>query len=407
MRRSLPIAVLSTAALLTVAAVPAGATAADDGLDVAALERAVDAVEAAGSPVVVEARHGDQVWSSARGDRDPFASSPEPVEPTDLVRVGSVTKSMVVTVVLQLVDEGLLSLDDDIAGLLPGLLPYDRPITVRQLLSHTSGVPDYILLLYPSLGEGSAADVVRGQHRYFRPPALVDLATRHPLDFAPGERYRYSNTAYAVIGLLIEEITGNPIEDELTRRVFEPAGLTGTTFPLRAAVFPGEHPDGFLATGDPEAPYVETTRVSASQFWAAGAVISTTADVNRFFRAMFDGTLLPAELLAQARTLTPQSEGSYGLGIQAVPAQCAPVDGGVAYGHTGATLGHTTYAFSSPGGERQISVALTIDDMLAPSEELFEALNELLGVGLCATPSAPAARGAQAGVAENLDRVRG
>ncbi|WP_157987789.1 serine hydrolase domain-containing protein [Jiangella endophytica] len=410
MRRLLPIAALSTAALLTAttaaAAVPAGATG--DGIDVPALERALDAVVAAGAPgALVEVRDGNAVWSAAAGDRDPLDQRPEPVEPTDRVRIGSVTKAMLTTVVLQLVDEGRLGLDDTVAEHLPGVLPYDEPITVRQLLSHTGGVPDYFLDLFPSLAEGSPADVESGRLQVLRPQRLIDIATSRPLDFVPGDSMSYSNTGFYVAGLLVEELTGNAVEDELKRRVFEPAGLAQTSIPRLSPVIRGEHPHAFLATNDPDRPLLDTTRISPTLLWAAGAVISTTADVNTFFRAMFDGTLLPAELLAQARELTPQSEGSYGLGIQALPAECAPVEGGVAYGHTGSTLGFVTYAFSSPDGERQVSVALTVEDLIARNDELAAALNVLLGTGLCATPAAPAARGAQVGVVENLDRIPG
>lgn len=414
----LPVVVTSAAAgsavLAPANAAPApangapAAAAVDGDLDVAWLEEALAALDAAGpQAVVVEARDGEQVWSAASGDRDPFASSPSPAEPSDYVRVGSITKSMVVAVVLQLVDEGRLSLDDAVADHLPGVLPYAEPITVRQLLSHTSGVPNHFPLLYPSLAEGSAADVIRNQHAYLRPPALVELATRGPLDFAPGEYYWYSNTGYAVIGLLVEELTGHPIEDELARRVFEPAGLSDTTFPRHGTPWPGEHPDGFFATRDPADPYVETTHMSASQFWAAGAVVSTTEDTNRFFRAMFDGTLLPAGLLAEARTLTPQSGGTYGLGVQAVPAQCPPTDGEYAYGHTGGTFGHTTYAFSSPDGDRQITIVLSIDDQQVPDDARAAALNELIVAGLCGSATAPAARSAGVDILGEVETYRG
>ncbi|SEE76422.1 serine hydrolase domain-containing protein [Jiangella alba] len=396
MRRPLPIAVLSAATLLCAAAVPAGAT--DHGLDVPALERALAEVHEAGAPgAVVEVRDGDEVWSAAAGDRDPTDHRPEPVEPTDLVRIGSVTKSMLTTVVLQLVDEGRLGLDDPVAEHLPDVLPYDEPITVRQLLSHTGGVPDFFLDLFPSLAEGSPADVESGRLRVVRPERLVDIATSRPLDFVPGDSMSYSNTGFIVVGLLVEQLTGNPVEDELKRRVFEPAGLADTSMPRVSPVIRGEHPHAFLATPDPDRPLLDTTRISPTLLWSAGAVISTTADVNTFFRAMFDGTLLPADLLAQALTLTPQSEGSYGLGIQAMPAQCAPVEGGVAYGHTGSTLGFVTYAFSSPDGERQVSVAITVEDLIARNDELSAAVDVLIGAGLCA----------QVGVVEKLDRVLG
>ncbi|TDE12278.1 serine hydrolase domain-containing protein [Jiangella asiatica] len=378
------VASLLPAALVAVPAVSAARAPDTADLDTALLERALDAVDAAGMPgVVVEVRDGDERWTSARGERDPSASSPEAVETTDLFRVGSVTKSMVTTVLLQLVDEGRLGLDDPVAGHLPGVLPYKEPITVRQLLGHTSGVPDYFVDVYPSLARRSADDVERNLLRYYRPEQLVGIATQRPLDFAPDQYYSYSNTGYYVIGLLIEEITGNAIEDELARRVFEPAGLTDTSFPRFSPVIDGEHANAYYATEHPGEPHIDTTRLSPTQLWAAGAVVSTSTDINTFFRAMFDGTLVPAELLAEAFELTTQSRGTYGLGIQAAPAECPEIAGGIAYGHTGGTLGHTTYSFGSPDGSRHLTVTLTLDDQLAPSEELGAALNGMLVAGLC------------------------
>lgn len=293
---------------------------------------------------------------------------------------------MLVTVALQLVDEGRLSLDDAVADHLPGVLPYDERITVRQLLSHTSGVPDYFPHLFPSLFEGSSADVERGRLRYFRPEGLIGMATERPLDFAPGKSWNYSNTCFYVAGLLVEEITGNAVEDELARRVFEPAGLADTSMPRFVTGIDGEHPHAFLATGDPDRPLLDTTRISPTVLWSAGAVVSTTADTNAFFRAMYDGTLLPAELVAQAQTPTPESGGEYGLGTEALPAECARIDGGLAYGHTGSTLGFVTSAFSSPDGERQVTVVVTVEDLLARNEQLSRAVDGLLEAGLCATP---------------------
>ncbi|WP_051426007.1 serine hydrolase domain-containing protein [Jiangella gansuensis] len=394
MRRHLLISLASAATLLPagLVAAPAVSAGAAPGavadrrieLDTALLERALDAVDAAGMPgIVAEVRDGDETWTSARGERDPYASSPEAVETTDLFRVGSVTKSMVTAVVLQLVDEGRLSLDDAVADRLPGVLPYDEPITVRQLLGHTAGVPDYFVDVYPSLAETSAADIGRNRLRYYRPQQLVDIATQRPLDFAPDQYYSYSNTGYYVIGLLVEKVTGNAIEDELARRVFEPAGLTDTSFPRFSPVIDGEHPNAYFGTENPDAPYVDTTRLSPTQLWAAGAVVSTSTDLNTFFRAMFDGTLVPADLLAEARELTAQSMGTYGLGLQAIPAECEAIPGGIVYGHTGGTLGHTTYSFGSPDGERQTTITYTLDDQLAPSQELAAAVNGVLVAGLC------------------------
>jgi D-alanyl-D-alanine carboxypeptidase len=354
----------------------------ESALDPQLLQRTLDDLVEGGAPsVVAEVRDGEETWSQASGPRD--IGGDTATEPTDQVRVGSLTKSMVVTVLLQLSEEGVLGLDDEVSQHLPGLLPYEEPITVRQLLSHTSGVPDYFPLVYPSLLDGSAADVRTNREQQFSPEEMVELATSQPLDFAPGTEYRYSNTGYYVIGMLLEKLTGQQIEDLITQRVMEPSGLDESYFALDEPVIAGPHPTPYFATGEPDAPLFATDEFSPTQLWAAGAVVSTTNDMNDFFRAMFDGTLLPKDLLDEARTMTEQSQGSYGLGVAAVPAECDAVPGGVAYGHTGGTFGHTTWSFHSPDGNRQVSLTMTIDPQLAPPEGLDVAWNNFAVAGLC------------------------
>ena len=127
-------------------------------------------------------------------------SPPVPaLRPAAQFRIGSITKTFVATVVLQLVGEGRLTLDEPVARRLPGLLANGHQITVRQLLNHTSGLPNY----------SDDPDLFAGivQNRIWDPRELVALAERHPQLFAPGSAWRYSNTNYIVAGLLIEAVT--------------------------------------------------------------------------------------------------------------------------------------------------------------------------------------------------------
>ncbi|GAA4914629.1 D-alanyl-D-alanine carboxypeptidase [Stackebrandtia albiflava] len=386
MRRPLTLAaaaMLGALVLPGVASADPAATPSDSALDPALLERTMDALVDVGVPsVVAEARDGDETWAGAAGDRDPWTGID--TRPTDLVRIGSVTKTMVSTVVLQLVEEGKLELTDTVQELLPGTVPYTEPITVTQLLNHTSGIPDYFLKVYPSLLEGSYEDIQTERWRYYTPQRLVSKATADPLYFTPGSQFSYSNTNYYLAGMIIEELTGTSWERQVKTRVFAPAGMSDTQLPQYSPFILGPHPRAYFVSGVEDPERYDTTEFAPNQLWAAGVAVSDMADVNRLFAALSDGTLLSPESLATMRDLSPQSEGSYGLGLQAIPVGgCDPIPEDIAYGHTGGTFGYSTMSFHSPDGDRQFSFTMTLDDQAAPSQEVAVALGNLLNAGLC------------------------
>ncbi|MFE0045135.1 serine hydrolase domain-containing protein [Streptomyces albireticuli] len=266
------------------------------------------------------------------------------------VRIGSNTKTFTAVVVLQLAGEGKVDLDATIDTHLPGLVRGEgidgRRITVRQLLQHTSGLPDYV----EYLGD----DV-----RYYEPRELLDLALRHKAHFAPGVKWEYSNTNYVLAGLLVQKVTGRPLAEEIDQRVIRPAGLRHTYFPAPGDVTIREpHPKGYYqeAAG---APLRDGTELDPSWGWAAGQLISTNSDLNRFHAALLGGRLLPAAQLAQMRTTVPAGEpfaagARYGLGLVSTPLSC----GGVYWGHGGSTTGYETRG-GVTGDGRAASVAVT------------------------------------------------
>ncbi|MEU2873243.1 serine hydrolase domain-containing protein [Streptomyces olivoreticuli] len=142
------------------------------------------------------------------------------------IRVGSNTKTFTATVVLQLVGEGKAGLDAPIEKYLPGLVRGEgidgHNITVRQLLQHTSGLPDYTGLM------GEEALFGKGRHTYYQPRTLLDLTLAHKAEFAPGTSWAYSNTNYLLAGLLIEKVTGRPVAEQITKRVIDRIGLRTT-----------------------------------------------------------------------------------------------------------------------------------------------------------------------------------
>lgn len=254
-------------------------------------------------------------------------------------QIGSNTKMMTATVLLQLAEEGKLSLDDQLYAHLPKLaarLPNGREITLRQLANHTSGVFSYTDNApdgTPGIMEGDVSDS-QALKRSYQMVELVEFAIEHGQpSFVPGAdgRWSYSNTGYVLLGLVIEEIEGRPIADSMKYRIFDRLGLQRTVYWSDVPTPELGLPRSYLS-----APFdVETTDWNLSQGAAAGAVISTASDMHKFIRALVAGKLfrrpetldLMKEVVATGNFLIPR----YGIGI------VEKMDG--AWGHGGQTLG--------------------------------------------------------------------
>ncbi len=291
------------------------------------------------------------------------------------IRAGSNTKAFTAVVVLQLVAEGKVGLDTSVDTYLPGLLRGDgidgRTITVRQLLQHTSGLPEY-------MDAPPLTDFVPIQYRYFEPRELLDGALAQKALFAPGTGWMYSNTNYLVAGLLVQKVTGRPFGEEVTKRVIDRIGLRHTYFPTTGETALREpHPHGYLNTG-PGAPLVDYTEMDASMAWSTGAIVSTNTDLNTFYSALLAGRLLPAAQLAQMRTTVPAEllgpGVRYGLGLQSRPLTC----GGLAWGHGGTSPGHRTR-----GGVTEDGRAATITVTTIPGEPAAKHLTDAVDAALC------------------------
>ncbi|WP_073949154.1 serine hydrolase domain-containing protein [Streptomyces kebangsaanensis] len=271
----------------------------------------------------------------------------EPMDTADRFRIGSVTKTFSAVVLLQLAAEGRVRLDSPVDHYLPGLLPDDR-ITVRHLLSHSSGLYDYTSDLFARTVPGFEA--VRT--RVFTYRELLDLSLRHPLTQVPGTGHAYSNTNYVVAGLLIEELTGHPVRTEYENRIIEPLQLSDTFYVHPGTGIPGRYARGYLTPDEAEAPLVDATEQTVSWAQSAGALISSTRDLNTFLSALLGGRLLPAARLAEMRRWIPAGTGqAYGLGLRRRDLSC----GVSVYGHTGAVQGYYTYAFTSEDGRRSLT----------------------------------------------------
>ena len=340
----------------------------------ARLGRAADAVVDAGIPgVAVYVRDRGRTTVVTRGYDDLEAKRPMSV--ADRFRIGSVTKTFVATIVMQLVNEGKLSLDDSVEQWLPGVVPNGSAITIRHLLSHRSGLFDYVRdkqILAPYL-QGHLDHV-------WTPLQIVRMATKHKPLFVPGApgKQSYSNTGYVLLGLVIEKVTGRPFAEELNARIFRPLGLKHTIFPASPKL-PGRYAHGYTKVLGP-AP-VDITEISPSLFGAAGGIFSTPADVARFYRALFQGRLLPRHLVREMEAREGRDpthpELLYGLGLYRQPLSCSLV-----WGHNGDTPGYDFNAFGSADGAHQVVVTVNTDsDSFTPAEG--KALNDLLDVAYC------------------------
>ncbi|GLZ41051.1 serine hydrolase domain-containing protein [Actinokineospora sp. NBRC 105648] len=281
-------------------------------------------------------------------------------------RAGSITKVLTSTVVLQLVGEGKVGLDTAVSAYLPGLLRDGDRITVRQLLQHTSGLYNYTDALPLEPDEFEAI-----RYRHWQPREFVDIANAHPPVFAPGTAYEYSNTNYIVAGLLIERVTRQSYERAVEQRVLRPLGLRDTSVPDRALDIQGPHAHGYTAlAGRPN----DITRLSPSIAGSAGALVSTTADLDRVIDALLDGRLLAPAQLAEMTKVLPFTNG-YGLGLAVTPSPC----GVETWGHPGGIAGYASVVLSTRDTHTRLEVSVTT----APTPGQFAGLSELLNEVFC------------------------
>ncbi|WP_406212944.1 serine hydrolase domain-containing protein [Streptomyces canus] len=335
------------AVLLPLLAVPAHAgSPAAPAVDLTGLLGVLRSATAQGAPgSMARIDDGNSVYRAAAGVGD--RKSEHTMSDTDRFRIGSVTKTFTAVVLLQLVDEKKLELDAPVNRYLPGLLPDDR-ITVRHVLSHRSGLYDYTNEMFAKTVQGFEA--VR--KKVFTPEELVKRSLRKPRTNAAGAVYSYSNTNFVVAGMLIEKLTGNPVRTEYEKRIIEPLQLRDTFYVHPGMKIPGPHARGYLTPDQAGAPLVDATEQTVSWAQSAGALISSTRDLNTFLSALLGGRLTSAAQLAQMERWAPAGSGqAYGLGLRRRDLSC----GVSVYGHTGAVQGFYTYAFASKDGKRALA----------------------------------------------------
>jgi D-alanyl-D-alanine carboxypeptidase len=289
----------------------------------AALQAAVDRARAAfglTSVAVGISADAQLGWSGASGP--PRSGTTTPLSGSTPFAIASVTKTFTAAIVLQLVEEGRVNLDAAVNDYLPELA-IARGVTVRQLLSHTSGIAD---LLAPMRNRLNAEP-----SRVWQPAEV--LALLGPSSFAPGTTWGYSNTNYVIAGMLVERVTGRPFADELGRRITGPLKLLGTGVPARGRL-----------------PYLLGVSWT-SAFWTSAMLDSNAADLVRWGDALYGGAILRNDGLAQ---MLDFNEEGYGLG-----AEQYRFSGLVGYGHSGLLRGYTTLLVHIPDADLTVALLAT------------------------------------------------
>jgi D-alanyl-D-alanine carboxypeptidase len=349
-----------------------------------ALRTALQAVVTAGAPGVfaqVQDGFGKSTYTVSVGTGD--IATKTAVNPAGEFRVGSITKDFTAVIVLQLVQTKKVNLDTVASAYLPaGTLPKGSPITVRELLNHTSGLYDYTNDLL-------TGDTVTGYQGFrntvYQPQALVADAVKHGQQFTPGSEYSYSNTNFVVLGLLIQHVTGLPYATVLKQHLITPLHLNHTYFVVPQETIPGVHSIGYLTQDNPALPMFDATNQTASWLWSAGALISSTSDLNTYLRALTTGKLLPAaEMTQMENTEFVNSTTRYGLGLREYELPCG-VD---VYGHDGIIEGYQTYAYTTKDGSRQVTISANASNNMNIYASELLALTPVF----CGTPATPAAK---------------
>ena len=308
----------------------------------ARLQALLDELVAEGAPsALAELRDAHGTWVAGSGVAELGAA--RPVDPSGWFRIGSVTKTFTATVVLQLVGEGRVGLDDTVERWVPDVVPGADRITVRQLLDHTSGLYNYTRDLTPR-------GILRDRFKRWTPSEVILPACRRGPDFPPGTARAYNNTAFVLLGMVIEKLTGHPYGVEIEQRILRPLDLRRTRDDCER--LPDPHARGYLAV---DGELVDVSACNSSQAGAAGGMVSTAADLNRFVTELLTGTLLAAPERREMET---------GLGITGYTLPT----GVTVLGKDGGFHGYRTWTFHTA---RHLTVSMTFGLTGGPTTEQF------------------------------------
>ncbi|WP_432117241.1 serine hydrolase domain-containing protein [Streptomyces sp. bgisy032] len=344
-------------ALPAAASAPAGSSAAQaPHTPLASAIAGLPSADTTAALVRVGGKEG--VWRGSSGVHD--LRTHRPADPAARFRAGSVTKVFTAAVVLQLASEGRLDLDRSARSYLPDLLPAAyRGVTVRHLLDHTHGIPA------PDLPGSTVEEWYADRFRVHHPEDLVRSATSKKPEFTPGERQHYLNIGYTVAGLVVERVTGDTYEHQVARRVLRPLGLRDTYFPGTDPRIDGPHNHGYqrMRLDDGTTGLRDVTVWGTTDTWAAGDIVSTTADLERFTRALFRGHVVRGPLLQEMFTLPKVTDHRTGEPAAYSAGLSMKVLGGrEVWGKTGGRWGYNAAIASTRDGARTLVYSVNSTD---------------------------------------------
>lgn len=366
----------------TPAPAPTAASAPLPPLDPAALQAAVSGLPNAditGSLVDVSDLATGERWRGVSGLGN-VATGRAP-SPGDRFRIGSVTKVFTATVTLQLVASHQVSVSESIQHYLPGVLPASYPpITVAELLNHTSGLPGVDV----GDDEGDPAGFVAHRFSHPTPQQVVGALAGEPMAFAPGTAQLYNGVNYYLLGMLIERVTGHSYGDEVSARIIARLGLHDTSVPAATSYrIVGRHLHGYLAV--PNMGLVDVTEQSPYP-WAEGGMISSARDLRSLMVALFTGWLLPRAELDDMVTVpdvpylgTNQCQvGNPGRACFGMGLMSATLGGVTVWGKTGSRPGYTDGVFATRDLQRVLMYAFS------PTSEAVNTNPFILGIAKAA-----------------------
>jgi D-alanyl-D-alanine carboxypeptidase len=302
--------------------------------------------DAPGATVIV-VKDGQTIFRKAYGLAD--VASKEPLNPDTALRIGSITKQFTATAILMLAEEGKLALDDEITKFLPDYPTQGRKITIEHLLTHTSGIVSY----------SGKRDFVANMARDVTVGQMIDSFKNDPMEFEPGSRWRYNNSAYFLLGAIIEKVSGQTYASYVEQRIFTPLGMTHTAYEGHDRS-PVKHASGHIAGRDG---YQIAGAVSMTQPYSAGALVSTVDDLARWDAAISSGKLLKAASWQRAFTPYKLSSGKstdYGYGWEIGTLRGTPM-----IAHGGSITGFRGYALRLPADKVYVAVLTNADSGMA------------------------------------------
>lgn len=329
--------------------------------------------------VIAVVQHGSRRTVYTAGVAD--LATGRPLDAADRMRLASVSKAFSGAVALALVSHGVLRLNNTIGQLLPWLPRAWARVTLRELLQHTSGLPDF------SASPAFQQRVQSAPRKPIAPRQLLEFVAHEGLQFTPGSRFMYDNSDNIAVALMAQAATGRSYNRLLRTLVYRPLRLVSTSLPvgfrLRQPYIHGYD----VTQGEPED---VSTVLSASLAWASGGMVSTAAELNSFIRAYTSARLFSRAAQAQQLRFVPGSSGppgpgtnSAGLAIFRYATRC-----GTVYGHTGNTLGYTQFAAATLGGGDSVTVSAS--EQLTPTvrPKIFATLRHAEELAVCAALTA-------------------